>query len=125
MVYIRLSLIVDMEPAHFYSFVLPLGVLIAILVMMVLYIARKEETLEKGWKKLMRAHMRNRLKQEKIFAEELEKLQTLVHDKTIDQDTYARLRKLLEMAFTRRLERLNARALERLQGETRKYARAD
>jgi len=114
-----------MEPAHFYSFVLPLGVLIAILVVLVLYIARKEETLEKGWKKLMRAHMRNRLKEEKIFAEELEKLQTLLDDKTIDQDTHARLRKILELAFTRRLERLNARALVRLQGETRKYARAD
>ncbi len=114
-----------MEPSYFYFFVVPLGFLIAILAIMVLYIARKEENLEKGWKKLMHAHMRNRLKEEKIFAKELEKLQTLLDNETIDQDTYTRLRKILEIAFTRRLKKLNTRAVKRLQGETRKYARVD
>lgn len=116
---------VYMEPSYFYFFVAPLGFLIAILVIMVLYVARKEENLEKAWKKLTRSHMQNRLKEEKIFAKELEKLQTLLDNETIDQDTYARLRKILEIAFTRRLKKLNAREIKRLQGETRKYARID
>ena len=42
---------------------------------------------------MMRAHL-------------LKKLKTLLHDKTIDQDTYALLKKLLE-TLTRRLEREN------------------
>jgi len=110
-----------MEPAHFYFFVLPLGILIVILVFLVLYLAEKEEKLyDKELKKLrmmLRSggidkktfeRMRNRLKQETIFAEELERLHNLLHDKIIDQDTYVQLRKLLEKAFRQRLMRLIA-----------------
>ena len=121
MVYISMFLMVNMEPTDFYSFVLPLGVLLVILVSLVLYLARKEESLEKRWNRLTRAYMSDRLKQEKIFAEELEKLQILLQEKSVDQDTYVRLKKLLERSLTRRLERLNARTKVRLQPATKNY----
>lgn len=106
---------VNMEPTDFYSFVLPLGVLIVILVSLALSIARKEESLEKSWNRLTRAYMKDRFEQEKSYAEELEKLQTLLQEKSIDQDTYVRLKKILERSLKRRLKRLNARMTERLQ----------
>jgi len=121
MVYISMFLMVNMEPTDFYSFVLPLGVLLVILVSLVLYLARKEESLEKRWNRLTRAYISDRLKQEKIFAEELEKLQILLQEKSVDQDTYVRLKKLLERSLTRRLERLNARTKVRLQPATKNY----
>ena len=121
MVYFCLFLLINMEPTHFYFFVLPLGVLIVILVSMVLYLAEKEESLyDKESKKLrmmLRSgtidkktfeRMRNRLKEEIIFAKEIESLHTLLHDKIIDQDTYTQLRKLLEKAFRQRVKRLIA-----------------
>ena len=119
MVYIQLFLVVNMEPTYFYSFVLPLGVLIVILVSLVLYVTRKEEGLEKRWNRLTRAYMRDMLEQEKSYAEELEKLQILLQEKSIDQDTYVRLKKILERSLTQRLERLNARMTERLQAATK------
>ncbi len=112
---------INMEPTDFYSFVLPLGVLIAIVISLLLYFARKQESLEKRWDRLTRAYMRYRLEQEKTFAEELEKLQTLLQEKSIDQDTYVRLKKLLERALTRRLERLNTRMKVKLQSVTKNY----
>jgi len=104
-----------MNPTSFYSFVLPLGVLIVILVMLVLHLARKEESLEKSWNRLTHAYMRDKLKQEKSFAEELEKLQILLQEKSINQDTYVRLKKLLESSLRRRLERLDERMEVKLQ----------
>ena len=106
-----------MEPSYFLFLILPLAALVVILVSLVLYLARKEESVyDKELKKLTALFWRgtmdkktfvrmvNRLKQEKIFSGESERLQTLLQDKTIDQDTYVRLRKLLETTFKKRLE---------------------
>jgi hypothetical protein len=109
-----------MEPTYFYFFVLPLAVLIVFLVALVLYLARKEESLYvrelKKLSKMLRSgtidkktfeRMRNRLKEESIFTEELENLYVLVHDKTIDQNAYLRIRELLEKAFRQRVDALS------------------
>ena len=45
--------------------------------------------------------MKERVKQEKKFAEELEKLDVLLRDKSIDKNTHARLRKILEISFAK------------------------
>jgi len=121
MVYFCLFLLINMEPTHFYFLVLPLGVLIVILVSVVLYLARKEESLyDRELNKLRMMvrsgtidkktfeRMRNRLKEEIIFAEELESLYTLLQDKKIDKDTYVHLRELLEKAFRQRVKGLIA-----------------
>lgn len=81
---------VNIKPIDLFSSVLPLGVLIDILVSLALYIARKEESLEKSWSRQTRVHMKDKLEQERSYAKELEKLQTLVQEKSIDQDTHAR-----------------------------------
>ena len=119
MVYIQLFLMVNMEPTYFYSFVLPLGVLIVILVSLVLYIARKEENLYDRESKRLRImlrsgtidketfeRMRNRVKEEIIFAEESQRLYTLLQKKKIDQDTYVQLNGLLEKNFHQRVKEL-------------------
>jgi len=97
-----------MEPTDFYSFVLPLGVLIGILASLVLYYARREEKSERKLKRLMRTYVRNRLEQEKTFTKQLEKLQTQLHDKSIDQNTYARLKEILEISIAKRREEARA-----------------
>jgi len=110
-----------MEPSYFYFFVLPLGILIVFLVSLVLYIARKEESLYDQEIKKLRTmlqsgtideetfeRMRNRIKQEIIFAEELERIYNLFLDKKIDQDTYVHLRELLEKSFRLKLTKLVA-----------------
>jgi hypothetical protein len=112
-----------MEPHFFYFVVLPLGALIAILVSLVLYQARKEDGPQERELKKLEAmfrsgtidqktfeRMRNRLKEEAIFAKELEDLYTLLHDKTIDQDAYVKLRELLEKSFRQRIDRLTGYA---------------
>lgn len=119
MVYFRLFLLNGMEPNHFYFVVLPLGVLIVILVMLVLYLARKEESLYDRESKRLRImlqsgtidkktfeRMRNRTKEEITFAEELERLYTLLQKKKIDQDTYMQLMELLEKNFHQRVKEL-------------------
>jgi hypothetical protein len=108
-----------MEPNHFYFVVLPLGVLIVILVSLVLYIARKEESLYDRESKRLRImlrsgtidkktfeRMRNRAKEEIIFAEESERLYALLQKKKIDQDTYVQLIGLLEKNFHNRVKEL-------------------
>ena len=93
-----------MEPLDFQFFVLPLAVLIGILTLMVVYYARREERQEKKLKKLMRRYVRNRVTQEEIFAKELEKLQLLLRNKSIDKSTYSRLKETLEISFAQKRE---------------------
>jgi len=93
-----------MDPTDFYYFILPLAGLIAILVLTVLYHARKEERHRKKLAKLARAYMRDRLKQREIFAQQLEILDAQLRNKTIDKNTYARLKKVLEINLTKRSE---------------------
>ena len=108
-----------MEPNHFYFIVLPLGILIVILVTVVLYLARKEESLydreSKRLKIMLQSgaidketfeRMRNRAKEEIIFAEESERLYTLLQKKKIDQDTYMQLMERLEKNFHQRVKEL-------------------
>ena len=93
-----------MEPTDFYYFVLPLAGLIALLVLVVLYHARREERYKKKLAKLARAYMRDRLRQRDTFTKQLEGLDAQLRNKTIGKSTYARLRKVLEINFAKRSE---------------------
>ena len=108
-----------MEPNHFYFIVLPLGILIIILATVVLYIARKEESLYDRESKRLRImlqsgtidkttfeRMRSRVKEEILFAEESERLYSLLQKKKIDQDTYVQLMGQLEKNFHQRVKEL-------------------
>jgi hypothetical protein len=93
-----------MEPTEFCYIVLPLAGLIGVLVLLVLYHARKEERRGKKLAKLARAYLRDRLKQKKAFSKQLEILDAQLRSKKIDKNTYTRLKKVLETDFTTRGE---------------------
>ncbi len=50
-------------------------------------------------------NMRYKLKHEKVFLTESKKLFTLLSDEKIDEDTYIRLRQVLEKSFKERLDK--------------------
>jgi len=110
-----------MEPSQFFFFILPLATIIAILVVVVFYLARKtEETdYEKEMKRLRQLllkgkldretflRIRDNLKVEDLFADETKRLDDMLKDKKMDSDTYVRMKKILEMSFNERLEKIN------------------
>ena len=109
-----------MEPDYFFFLVVPLAVLVVFLVALVVYRARKEEgDYEKELKRLRRQffsgrldkrnllNMRNRLKNEKIFTTETKKLLSLLSEEKIDEETYIRLKRVLEKSFRDRLDKLD------------------
>lgn len=59
----------------------------------------------------MRTYVRNRIKQQKLYAGQMERLQSQLRNKSIDQDTYDRLRNLLEINHEQRREEARALAL--------------
>lgn len=85
-----------MEPADFQFTVLPLGILVFLLVAGVFYFAQREERQKKKLARVVGSYVRYRRRQEKMFAEELEHLETLFRKELIDKETYVRLRELLE-----------------------------
>ena len=110
-----------MEPSQFIFIILPLAILIAILVVVVFYLARKtEETdYEKEMKRLRQLllkgkldretflRIRDNLKVEDLFADETKRLDDMLKDKQMDSDTYVRMKKILEMSFSERLVKIN------------------
>jgi len=85
-----------MDPSEFFFLVLPLAALVAILVVAVLYLARKENTIQH--KELETLHELTRTGE--IDKENFSMaLQDLVNKKVIDKDSCERLRKLLEKAL--------------------------
>ena len=85
-----------MDPSEFFFLILPLAALVAILVAAVLYLARKENTIQN--KELETLHELTRtgeIDKENFSAA----LQDLVSKKVIDKDSCERLRKLLEKAL--------------------------
>jgi hypothetical protein len=112
-----------MEPNQFFFIVLPMATIIAVLVITIYYLARKtEETdYEKEMKKLRKLllqgkldrksflYIRENLKVEDIFVDEVKRLDDMLKHKNIDSDTYVRLKKILEMNFNDRLVKINAK----------------
>jgi len=110
-----------MEPSQFFFFILPLAIIIAILVVVVFYLGRKtEETdYEKEMKRLRQLllkgkldretflHIRDNLKVEDLFADESKRLDDMLKHKKMHSDTYVRMKKILEMSFNERLEKIN------------------
>ncbi|MCW4034222.1 MAG: hypothetical protein NWF03_02530 [Candidatus Bathyarchaeota archaeon] len=110
-----------METSSFFYFVLPLGILVFFLVGLVVYYARKQDDeYERELKKLRKnllsgkmtrpefINMRTRLKHEKTFNTESKKLLAMLSEEKVDNDTYVRLRHVLETNFKERIEKLEA-----------------
>ena len=110
-----------MEPTQFFFIVLPLAILIGILVGVIFYQAKEgeKEDYKKEMKKLRKlllkgkldkktfVHIRDNLKIEDIFADETQRLDSMLKEKTIDSDAYVRMKKILEITFNQRLEKIN------------------
>jgi len=112
-----------MESSQFFFLILPLAILIVILAVVVFYLAKRtEETdYEKEMKNLRQLllkgkldrktflHIRDNLKVEDLFADETERLDDMLKQKQMDSDTYVRMKKILEMSFNQRLEKINTK----------------
>ena len=110
-----------MEPSQFIFLILPLAIIIAVLVVVVFYLARRtEEThYEKEMKELRQSlfkgkldrktflYIRDNLKTEDIFGDESKRLDDMMKHKELDPDTYIRMKKILEMNFNERLVKIN------------------
>ena len=110
-----------MEPNTFFFLVMPLGGLVFFLVGLVIYNARKaeEDDYAKQLKTLRRQllagkldknnfiRMKARLKHEKFFNIESKKLLKLLSEQKIDEETFGRLRQVLETSFKNRLDKLD------------------
>jgi len=82
-----------MDPSEFFFLILPLAALLAVLVAVVLYLARKEDTVKHTELETLHELMRTG----EIDKENFDVvLQGLVSKKVIDQGSCERLRKLLE-----------------------------
>jgi len=110
-----------MEVSQFFFIVLPLAIIIGILVGVVFYLGKEgdEDDYEKEMKKLRQLflkgkldketflHIRDNLKIEDIFVDETQRLDHMLKEKTIDSDAYIRMKKILEITFNERLEKIN------------------
>ena len=90
-----------MEPSEFFFLILPLGVLIAILVSLVLYLERRKEIIyDDTLDTLSELLLSGTIEKENFMPT----LKALLDDKIIDQDAYERLRKIFEVAFKERID---------------------
>ncbi|UCH32498.1 MAG: hypothetical protein JSV05_03725 [Candidatus Bathyarchaeota archaeon] len=59
---------------------------------------------KKKIRKLIVAYVEDRVKEKRSFEQQLERLKVQLQNKTLDQDTYERLRDVLEFNFVRQRE---------------------
>jgi Na+-transporting NADH:ubiquinone oxidoreductase subunit NqrC len=84
-----------MEVFYFDFFVLPLGILVGILVASVYYYANKEEIARRKTKKFIQVYIKEKLRQQKAMNKELAKIDKLLEDELIDEETCERMKSLL------------------------------
>jgi len=85
-----------MDPNEFLFLILPLAALVTILVVVVFYLARKEDTMRHKEVETLNELMRTGTVDKENFSTAL---QGLVRDKLIDKTSFERLGKLLEDSF--------------------------
>jgi Na+-transporting NADH:ubiquinone oxidoreductase subunit NqrC len=84
-----------MEAFYFNFFVLPLGIIVVVLVASVYYYANREEIARRKTKKFIQAYIKEKLKQQKAMNKELAKIDKLLENRLIDEETCERLKNLL------------------------------
>jgi hypothetical protein len=85
-----------MEASYFYALVLPLGIFVFLMSSLAFYYAKKEEIARKKWMELTRAEAEMAPEPEEMVDKELNGLEKLLQNKSIDHATYEQLRKVLE-----------------------------
>jgi hypothetical protein len=84
-----------MDASYFYLFILPLGIIVAVLIALVYYYANKEEIAKRKTRKLVQDYIKERVQQQKAMNKELAKIDKLFGDKSIDKETCERLKNVL------------------------------
>lgn len=93
-----------MEASYFNFFIVPLGIIVAILIATVYYYAKKEEITRRKTKKLVQAYIKEKAKQQKAMNKELAKIDELFENKSIDKETCERLKNVLIMMNEKKRE---------------------
>lgn len=84
-----------MNAFDFNFFILPLGIIIAVLAASVYYYAYKEDIAMRRTKRLMNTYIKERAKRQKALNREITKIDKLFEDKSIDKETRERLKNVL------------------------------
>lgn len=66
--------------------------------------AKAEKTTERNFKEKRRSYLKERTKQKEHLNSQIANLEKLLNDKSINEDTYARYKKLLEMSYEQERE---------------------
>ncbi len=90
-----------MDISAFYSLILPLGIMVIGLVGAVYYYARREDVAKKKTKRLMQAYIKEKAKQKQSMNKELSKIDKLLEEKSIDEETCERLKNVLIVMNTK------------------------
>jgi len=86
-----------MNAFDFDFIVLPLGILVFALVAAIILISQREEIAHKRKTMRIDAYFKEKAKQRHLVDKELADLEQLRRNKSIDEDMYKRLKKLVEM----------------------------
>jgi uncharacterized protein YqgQ len=84
-----------MEVSFFEFFFLLLIVLVAVVGALGYYFVRKGQKARRKTKKLMQSYFKEKTKEQELMNKELKKLKRLLDNRSIDKDTYIRLRKVV------------------------------
>lgn len=93
-----------MDAFNFNFIVLPLGIIVFILAATVFYYAKKEEFAKRRALKIIRLYVNETKKQHKHHSDDIAHLNLLLKEKSIDKETYNRMKKLLEMSYEQKRE---------------------
>ena len=86
-----------MNPSDFMLFVLPLGVMVFLLVVGILYVVKREEIDREKKIRRINAVLREKIKSRAHVVKQMRELNSMLDNKAIDKDTYNRLKTIVEM----------------------------
>ena len=93
-----------MDYSSFYFNVLPLAAFVVLLAVLVYYYARMEERAQGRIAKLVNAYIKTTSKYKESYNIQLNNLQELLKNESIDELTYERMKQALENDYTRKRE---------------------
>jgi hypothetical protein len=110
-----------MESTDLMYTILSLATIIFILISVIVYRSKKtvESDYDKEMKKLRQLllvgkldrksflHIRDNLKVEDLFGDETQRLDNMLEQKSIDSETHNRMKKILNMTFNEKMEKIN------------------
>jgi len=94
-------------PLYFDYFVAPLAVLVVVLGASVYYYAHKAKIARRKTRRLLQSYIKEKAKQQTLINKQLANLEKLLENKSIDEETFERLKKMLMMNEKKQEEATN------------------